>query len=175
MPFSKGTMCRGFMLVALSVAITACDEKKPESQNVLKEVIDVQGACSEDHVKQRDDYAGQIVRWQAVDTGKVLTYGFLAKEGDLVQRALDEVTHPNVYHTPEMISFLEINIDTSQPKWVLHGVSNRGESSDGRISGYNSTCDLTVVKRGMEIRVPGISHQDSPANPEIRLVTHDHS
>jgi hypothetical protein len=37
---------------------------------VLKEVIDIQGTCSEDHVGQRDDYAGEIVRWQAVDTGK---------------------------------------------------------------------------------------------------------
>lgn len=147
------------MLVALSVAVTACDEKKPDSRYVLKEVIDVQGTCSEDHVRLRDNYAGQIVRWQAVDTGKVSTYGFLfKKEGDLAQ-ILDEVTHPTVYHTPESLSFLEINIDTDQPKWVLHGVSDRGgESSDSPISGYDSTCELEVVKRGMEIRMPGEPH-----------------
>jgi hypothetical protein len=100
-----------FLLVALSVAITACDEEKPANRDVLKEVIDVQGMCSEDHVGQRDNYAGQIVRWQAIDTGKVSTYGFLSRTGDLAQHVLDEVTHPHVYHTPEMISFLEINID----------------------------------------------------------------
>jgi hypothetical protein len=153
-----------FLLVALSVAITACDEEKPENRYMLKEVIDVQGMCSEDHVGQRDNYAGQIVRWQAVDTGKVSTYGFLSRTGDLAQRVLDEVAHPHVYHTPEMISFLEIDIDTNQPKWVLHGVSDRGgddtsdegnHSLDSLTSGYNATCDLEVVKRGMEIRMPG--------------------
>lgn len=154
------------MLVALSVVVTACDEKKPESQSALKEVIDVQGTCSEDHVKLRDNYAGQIVRWQAVDTGKVSTYGFLFKEGDLAQHILDEVIHPTVYHTPESLSFLEIDVDTDQPKWVLHGVSDRGsEDSDSPTSGYDSTCDVEVVKRGMEIRMPGVPHKG--ATPEL--------
>jgi hypothetical protein len=31
-------------------------------------------------------------------------------------------------------------------------LSNEGE--DASDSGYNSTCDLEVVKRGMEIRIP---------------------
>jgi hypothetical protein len=151
------------VLVVLSAAIAACNEKKPEKPYVLKEVIDVEGTCSEDHVKQHDDYAGQIVRWQAVDTRKVLTYGFLSKKGDVAQHILDEVTHPTVYHTPETLSFFEINIDTDQPKWVLHGVSNRGggESSD-LVSGYNSTCDLEVIKRGMEIRMPGVPQSEPP-------------
>jgi hypothetical protein len=89
-----------FLLAALSVAITACDEEKPANRDVLKEVIDVQGMCSEDHVGQRDNYAGQIVRWQTVDTGKVSTYGFLSRTGDLAQHVLGGVTHPHVYHTP---------------------------------------------------------------------------
>jgi hypothetical protein len=165
-PVFANNMRRTIMLVVLSIAITACDESKPKSQYALKEVIDVQGTCSEDHVKLRDNYAGQIVRWQAVDTGEVSTYGFLSKEGDLAQHVIDEVTHPTVYHTPEMISFLEIDIDTNQPKWVLHGVSDRGgESSDSLISGYDSTCELEVVKRGMEIRTPGMPHQGAPRTP----------
>jgi hypothetical protein len=52
-------------LVALSVVITACDQNKSERKYVLKEVIDVRRTCSEDHVKQSDNYAGQTVRWQA--------------------------------------------------------------------------------------------------------------
>ena len=150
-------MCRVFILVALSFAISACGEKKPESQYVLKEVIDVKGTCAEDHVAQRDNYAGQIVRWQAADTGKISTYGFLSKEGDPIQHISERVTHPHVYHTPEMISFLEIDIDTDQSNWVLHGVSDRSaeNTSDGGedadIKGYNSTCNLDVIKRGMEI------------------------
>jgi hypothetical protein len=133
-------------------SLAACDEEKPK--NVLKEAIDVQGSCSEDHVGQRDDYAGQIVRWQMADTGKSFRYGFLFKKGNLNDQILDEVTHPYVYHTPLQISFLEINIDTDEPKWTLHGVSDRAESPEDSVQGYNSTCDLEVVKRGMEIRLP---------------------
>jgi hypothetical protein len=67
---------------------------------------------------------------------------------------LDEVNHPTVYHTPRQLSFLEIDIDTDQPKWTLHGVSDRGEIPENAIQGYNSTCELEVVKRGTEIRLP---------------------
>jgi hypothetical protein len=63
MPFPDGIIRRVFTLVALLISITACDEKKAETKYVLKEVIDVQGTCSEDHVGRRDNYAGQIVRW----------------------------------------------------------------------------------------------------------------
>jgi hypothetical protein len=134
------------------LSLAACDEEKPE--NVLKEAIDVEGTCSEDHVKQRDDYSGQIVRWQSVKTGKILTYGFLFKKGSVTDHILDEVNHPTVYHTPRQLSFLEIDIDTDQPKWTLHGVSDRGETPEDAIQGYNSTCELEVVKRGTEIRLP---------------------
>jgi hypothetical protein len=40
-------------------SLAACDEEKPE--NALKEAIDVQGTCSEDHVKQRDDYLRKLI------------------------------------------------------------------------------------------------------------------
>lgn len=162
MLFPDEIMRRAFTLVALSVVITACDEKKSESNYLLKEVIDVQGTCSEDHVGQRDNYAGQIVRWQALDTGKISTYGFVFRTGDLNQHVIDEVTHPTVYHTPERLSFLEIDIDTDLPKWVLHGVSDREKDPSEPISGYNSTCDLEVVKRGMEIRIPGMPQGAPP-------------
>jgi hypothetical protein len=64
---------------------------------------------------------------------------------------IDEVTHPTAYHTPQSLQFLGIDIDTDQPKWVLHGVSDRGEDPGEPIRGYDSTCDLDVVKRGMEL------------------------
>jgi hypothetical protein len=67
---------------------------------------------------------------------------------------LDEVNHPTVYRTPRQLSFLEIDIDTDQPKWTLHGVSDGGESPEDAIQGYNSTCELEVLKRGTEIRLP---------------------
>src|SRR5947209_7856798 len=112
-----------FLLVGLSIAITGCEEQQPQNHYVLKEVIDVQGPCWENHVGRRDSYAGQIVRWQTVETGKISTYGFLAKEGDFAQHMIEEGTHLTAYHTPERLSFLEIDIDTNQPKWELHGVS----------------------------------------------------
>jgi hypothetical protein len=64
-----------------------------------------------------------------------------------VERTLDEVTHPTSYHPPSTISFMEADIDTNQSNWVIHGVSDRGENSQG----YDSTCEVDVVKRGMEI------------------------
>jgi hypothetical protein len=148
---------RGMLKVLVAVAavllLAACGEEKPK--NVLKEAIDVQGTCREDHVQQSDEYAGQIVRWQMADTGKIAAYGFVLKKGDFADHVVGEVTHPNVYHTPQQISFLDtIDIDTSQPKWTLHGVSDRGTSPEDAIQGYNSTCSLEVVKRGMEIRLP---------------------
>jgi hypothetical protein len=76
------------------------------------------------------------------------------------------IDHPHVYHTPEIISLLEIDIATDQPKWVLHGVSDRekddGEDTSSSDIGYNSTCDLEVVKRGMEIHLPGMPQGATP-------------
>lgn len=46
-----------------------------------------------------------------------------------------------------MIEFPELDIDTDQPKWVIHGVSDRGKNAQG----YDSTCNVDVVKRGMEV------------------------
>jgi len=105
----------------LSITMSGCDEGKPKSHYVLKEVIDVQGTCLENHVGQRDSYAGHIVHWQTVETGEMLTYGFVSIAFS-PERAIDEATHPTVYHMPSMISFSDIDIDTNQPKWVLHGV-----------------------------------------------------
>jgi hypothetical protein len=65
--------------VVSSIAMMGCDEDKPKYHHVLNEVIDVQGMCCENHVGRRDNYAGQIVRWQTVETGKVSTYGFVSK------------------------------------------------------------------------------------------------
>jgi hypothetical protein len=140
-------------LVLHSLLVAGCDDGKPKEQQTLKEVIDVQGTCWEVHVGQRDSYAGQIVRWQ-VD-GKILTYGFVSIPFS-AERAIDEATHPTVYHTPPMVSFEEIEMDTDQPRWVLKGVSDRGENSQG----YDAMCELEVVKRGTKL--PGLyeDHRD---------------
>ena len=52
-------------------------------------------------------------------------------------------------NTREQIEFSEIAIDTRQPAWVLHGISDLG-SPEEPTTGYNSTCKLEVIKRGME-------------------------
>jgi hypothetical protein len=118
----------------LAFSITACDDDKLKDHHVLLEVIDVQGPCWENHVGRRDKYYGHIVRWKTVETDKISTYGFVSMEFS-AERALDEATHPTVYHMPSMVSFTEIDVDTNQPKWVLHGVSDRGEDSDGNSRG----------------------------------------
>jgi hypothetical protein len=145
---SAATPARAALIfVALSFMLAGCDEKKPERQAVLKEAIHVRGSCSEDHVGRPDTYAGQIVRWQTIETGQVLTYGFVMRSRWL-QHAIDEAMHPNSYHPPSTISFAHIEIDTSQPKWVLHGVSEGDE--DGSHS-YDATCDIEVVERADKV------------------------
>ncbi len=140
-------------LIVISFMNAGCDDSKPKPKNTLKEVIDVRGTCWENHVLQKDIYAGQIVRWQAADTGKILTYGSVTIPS-YTERLLDEVTHPTVYHMPFVISFDQIDIDTEQPRWTIHGVSDRGENTQG----YDSTCEVEVVKRGTDlsnIHMPG--------------------
>jgi hypothetical protein len=64
-------------LTVVAMAMAGCGEEK--SKDTLKEVIDVEGTCAEDHVGKQDHYAGQIVRWQSADTGEVNAYGFVTK------------------------------------------------------------------------------------------------
>jgi hypothetical protein len=127
----------------LSTSTTKSDDK-PKS--ALLEVIDVQGVCWEDHVGKRDNYAGQIVRWQKLDTKQITAYGFV-NNGFSVERSLDEAKHPTTYHTPFMIELTNIDVDTDQPKWEVHGVSDHGANQQG----YDSTCQLDVVKRGDKV------------------------
>jgi len=136
----------GVGVVALFVAYSDSYAQTTKDKYKLIEAIDVQGECWEDHVGQRDKYAGQIVRWQSVATGTISTYGFLFRPF-LAEGAVDEVTHPTVYHTAPIMEFPEIDIDTDQPKWVIHGASDRGENEQG----YDSTCNVDVVKRCMEL------------------------
>jgi hypothetical protein len=143
------TRARALIFAALPFVLMGCGEEQPKNSFVLKEAIQVKGTCSEDHADKSDSYAGQIVRWQTVETGEVLTYGFVIRVGG-PQRILDEATHPNVYHTPSTISFTQIDIDTNQPKWALHGVSVRGDDGS-KSNGYNSTCEVEVLDRGSKV------------------------
>jgi len=140
------------ILVGVSVATMIVTHSDSDAQTTkgeykLKEFIDLQGECWENHVGQHAKYAGQIVRYQSVETGKISTYGFLFRPWS-AEQAIYETTHPTVYHTAAIMEFPEIGIGTDQPKWVIHGVSDRGEN----VQGYDSTCNVDVVKRGMELR-----------------------
>jgi hypothetical protein len=136
----------GVSVAAVIVTHSDSNAQTTKDEYKLKEVIDLQGECWEDHVGQHDKYAGQIVRYQSVETGKISTYGFLFRPWS-AEQAIYETTHPTVYHTAAIMEFPEIDIDTDQPKWVIHGVSDRGENAQG----YDSTCNVEVVKRGMEL------------------------
>jgi hypothetical protein len=135
------------------LSLVACNNRpEPQPHYTLLEVIDVKGSCYEDHVRKPDSYAGQIVRWRNDQVKQVLTYGSVTNTGNLVARVSDEVRHPTVYHTPFMVRFSDIRIDTSQPRWTLHGVSESDSEDENK--GYDSTCEMTVVKRGTELH-PG--------------------
>lgn len=118
--------------------------------SVLQEVIGLNASCWEDHVKQKDVYAGNVVKWLMPKTGKVLTYGFVSLPFSAA-RTIEEASHPTQYHMPEIIHFDDIALDTSQPNWVLHGVSGRGDNEQG----LDSTCEVTVAKRGTELPALG--------------------
>ena len=137
------------LFASLPLALMACNKPEPQHHYTLLEVIDVKGTCYEDHVRQSDNYAGQIVRWQDDETKQVSTYGSVTNTADLVQRTFDQVKHPTVYYTPFIVEFLDIRIDTSQPRWTLHGVSGSNRENDGQ--GYDSTCELSVIRRGKEL------------------------
>jgi len=138
----------GVVVIALLVAtwivstsITKNENQKPKS--VLLEVINVPGVCWEDHVGKRENYAGQFVRWQNINTKDITTHGFV-NNGFSTERLMDEVQHPTAHHPPFMIEFMHIDIDTDQTKWQVHGISDHGENKQG----YDSTCQFDVVKRG---------------------------
>ena len=134
-------------LILAAIALTACSNEETKSPWVLKEAIRIKGTCSEDHVSRPDSYAGQVVRWQIAGTGEVSTYGSVSIMR-MQQHTMAEVMQPNAYHPPFMISFQQIEVDTSQPRWVLHGLSERGE--DGS-KGYYSTCNVEVVERSNKL------------------------
>lgn len=134
-------------LILAVIALAACSKEEARSPPVIKEAFRIKGTCSEDHVSRPDSYAGLIVRSQAVSTGEVATYGFVLRMR-LQQHLMEEAMQPNVYHPPTTISFVLIDVDTSQPTWVLHGLSERGE--DGS-QGYDSTCNVEVVERSNKV------------------------
>ncbi len=142
--------------------LVACDDNRPKEHHTLLEVINVKGACYEDHVRQPADYAGQIVRWQTDETKIISTYGFVSQSWTAAQ-AMDEAVHPSVYHTPIIVQLMEIDIDTNAPQWTIHGVSDRGENEHG----YNSTCELDVTKRGKELNDPFRGQEAGPK--QLRL------
>lgn len=147
-------MTKVLLMVIAAALLSGCDDSKPPSKYILKEVIDVGGLCWENHVGKKDRYIGQVVRWQDVDTKEISIYGFLSRPF-VVERVLEEVKNQTVYHLPFMISFKTIDADTSEAHWIIHGVSDYGENTQG----YDSTCEVDVTKRGTsaaDIHAPGI-------------------
>ena len=120
----------GVSVAAMTVTRSDSDAQTTKGEYKLIEAIDVQGECWEDRVGQHDKYAGQIVRYQSIETGKISTYGFLFRPWS-AEQAMDEVAHPTVYHTAAIMEFDDLDIDTNQPKWAIHGVSDRGENAQG--------------------------------------------
>ena len=141
--------CAVTLALFAALSLGSCNSKPERHYTYTSlEVIDVKGTCYEDHVQKPDGYAGQIVRWRNDQTKQVSTYGHVTNTGDLVNRVSDEADHPTVYHTPFMVVFSGIRVDTNKPKWILHGISvpDRDENQ-----GYDSTCELAVIKRGTEL------------------------
>jgi hypothetical protein len=136
------------LALCAALFLGACNNK-PERHYTLLEVIDVKGTCYEDHVRKADGYAGQIVRWQNDETKQVSTYGHVTNTRNLVNRVSDEADHPTVYHTPFIVVFSDVPLDTNQAKWKLHGISVSDREDNDR--GYDSTCELAVIRRGMKL------------------------
>jgi hypothetical protein len=139
---------------ALSVVLSACDENSAKKLSYTQlEVIQVKGACHEDHTQQTDVYEGEITRSRNDETREVLTSGSVTSTRDISERVLEEVDHPTKYQPPFIVEFMDTQVDTNQPKLILHGVSvsDRGDDEQG----YDTTCELTVVKR--DKKLPSVS------------------
>jgi hypothetical protein len=122
----------GLLLAATPHLVARCADEKPKNHYTLKEAIDVEGTCWENHMGQKDKYAGQIVRWETVETRQVMTYGFVSfsfEPKSLAERAFDEATHPTVYHTPSMIEFKMIDIDTRCGLALVRGAASASARS----------------------------------------------
>jgi len=76
----------------------------------------------------------------------------------------DEVQHPTKYYPPWSIEFWKVRIDSKQSILILHGVSERGEAQ----LGYDSTCQLVVVRRGVpQFREPTSEEERKEAAEEF--------
>jgi hypothetical protein len=143
--------------------MAACDEKKEaKDDSKLLEVIELHGTCKEDHATVAGDYDATVMRYETQEEGqapRILTYGFAQSTRDFVKDTMEELKNggqnAGKYYPPFSIDLFNITLDTSQSHWVLHGMSSADEGQ----TAYAATCDLTVVKRGMEIpkpKIPGI-------------------
>ena len=134
-----------------ALVLVACGNDPPKTHNTLLEVISLKGTCKEDHATKPGEYAGTIVRWRSDDSGAVSTYGFVMLPF-ATDQLLYDVQHPTEYQPPDRISFADIRQDTTQNHLTLHGISDgRGKDENDPGIGYNSTCELDVTKRGMEL------------------------
>jgi hypothetical protein len=131
-------------------SLVSCDADKPQDHDQLKEVIDVQGSCSANQLGSIgsdgaiDNYAGKIYRWQTGQTRKIVVYGVLFKTNDSVERSGDT---PAVV---QKVSFAKIDIDTAQPRWTLHGVSDISDNSQEPPKGQDIVCEVAVTNRRTE-------------------------
>ncbi len=140
-------------LAAICIAAIICgcqrETQRPPTNTVL-EVLELKGACKEDHVSQWTSYDGDIVRSRSNETGKVATYGFVRISEGIPTLFRAELKHWTTYYPPEIISFEKLATNTTLRHFTIHGVSMRlNEEHD---HGYDSTCEMDVVKRGKTLQ-----------------------
>ena len=134
-------------VLTVLLALAGCDSEPAPKKYTLLEVIHLTGSCHEDHANTGGDYSGYVVRYRVEDNGEISTYGSVTAS-DPVTNAIRAAKDPTKYQPPFMVTFDDIRVDTRQPRWTLHGVSDSRGDID---SGYASTCELDVQDRGTEL------------------------
>jgi len=130
----------------IGASVAACDDDPSPDPHTKLEVIKLAGTCKEDQANKSDDYDA-VVRRRNNKTGEISTDGF-ASVRNPVEHLYEEAQNPNEYHTPYLIHFGEIQLDTNQDQWTLRGISVFGDERDNL--GRKATCVLDVVERRTE-------------------------
>ena len=125
--------------------LTSCSKEKSTEEFEFKFLgsIKVEGTCYENHVKQIGNYTGSFRKVHYIKKNKYDAFGSVHQTGNITKRIIYEVTNPNKYHMPFMISFWSISEkDYNQSEMEVHGLSG----SEGK-NEFESTCILRVIER----------------------------
>jgi len=144
------TLFLSFM-VSIFFFFLGCESKEPKKDEFkLVEWLKIGGTCYEDHVRQSFKYEGSLVHWLNLTKKEDDVYGSVHNfEIAKAENVAERVKHPYKYSPPFIIVFRDISLAQVDGKTMtLKGISEHlSENEQGDGPRYESTCEVTVLKR----------------------------